>query len=821
MKRLLYLGLLVFLFISLTGANSMVTPRESAQIQKVMPPNVLNSTEVTSTNEPTEILEMKKIPIIPNISELPEQSSSGDNFVEGTSMAKITAKAYSDVIDSFDLGYTSLTECEWNGRYIYNVMGFSGSDSSDILIFDPEQGSIVDIWTLPFMGASCGGAFVNNSMYIADCTNGMIRKVSPTTHTLLASFPSPGGTGTRGMTSDGTNLYIAASFSDSIYLTDTLGNVANSWYIGSFCVFSTGLAYASPDSTIWLVDANAIPPMIMKVDLKGPNAILLDAFTAPNQNTPAGIAFDGSDLWFNAHMDYKLYRIDGGYSHSRIALFQEHEPWGYRAIKDILYGSGIPFKVFGMDDMGSADLSIYTKAIVASQQDREMGDSLAAYKTWWENWISNGGVLQLSGATYTSETWEGLILPGDYSCVNNSSTLQQFVDIVSTWHPMVNYPHYIYDDSLDNWGYSSHGYLTGLSDHYTVLSDTLDRPVLAIKRLGAGGIIATQMTLEYGWGGIGCPILENVVKYWQFGVTDNVLFALADVDRPWLKYTLTSRYQEIGNVDYMDVQNYTPLLEDLLTYDAVLTHSNYSFYDPIAMGDTLAAYVDLGGNVVTCAPCWYGSPFGLEGAIMNTSYNPFSTPSGGDHFSWANLGWYDAGHPMMDGITTFSEYYRDYLAVNPGADTVAKYDDGEYLLGYKTNPSGGVVVGLNVFTEDSLGASWTGQMVRLLRNVLHWTATSGIDIQEEEEFADFKILEISASILIDNGWIRFYLNSPGKIDFKIFDVSGRAVYERNLDYAVSGRKTLDFNVSNVVSGPYFLHLSSGDRSLTRKIIVVR
>lgn len=287
-----------------------------------------------------------------------------------------------------------------------------------------------------------------------------------------------------------------------------------------------------------------------------------------------------------------------------------------------------------------------------------------------------------------------------------------------------------------------------------------------------------------------------------------------------MKYNLATRYPEIKNVDHMYVRYYTPLLKDLLIYDAVLVHSNYAFYDPIATGDTLAAYVDLGGNVVTCAPCWYGSPWGLAGAIMDPSYNPFSTPSGGDHFSWANLGWYDAGHPMMDGITTFSEYYRDYLQVNPGADTVAKYDDGEYLLGYKKNASGGVVVGLNVYTEDTLG-SWTGQMVRLLRNVLHYAATSGVDMQDDEEFMDFKILEISGSILIDNGWIRFYLNSPGNIDFTIFDVSGRVVYEKNLNYAVSGSKILDFNVSNVVSGPYFLHLSSGDRGLTRKIIVVR
>jgi len=660
-------------------------------------------------------------------------------------------------------------------------------------------------------------------MYVVDWTNGYIRKVSLITQSLLTTYTAPGGAYARGITSDGNYLYVGvAGTADSIYKTDTLNNVIDSWYIGSFCTWVMDLAYAGRDLSIWLTDD--VTKQIMKVDISGPSAVQLEAFTPPGNpgaNYVEGISFDGSDLWFNTFSLSRIYRLDGEYSHSRIALFQEHEPWNYRSIKDILYDSGIPFKVFGMDDMGSADLSIYTKAIVASQQDREMGDSIATYKTWWENWVSNGGVLEINGATYTSETWEGLIMPGDFSCVNNLSTLQQEVDIISSWHPMVNYPHYIFDDSLDNWNSSSHGYLTGLSDHYTVLSDTLERPVLAIKRLGDGGIIATQMTLEFGWGLDYSPILENVVKYWQYGVTDNVLFAYADLDPPWLRNTLATRYPEIKNVDYMDVRFYTPLLKDLEIYDAVLAHSNYAFYDTIATGDTLAAYVDLGGNVITCTPCWYAAPFGLAGAIMDTVYNPFYTPTGGNHFSTANLGWYDASHPMMDGITTFSEYYRDFLAVSPGADTVAKYDDGEYLLGYKKNASGGVVVGLNVFPQDTLVGSWTGQMVRLLKNTLHYAATSaGIDI-EEEDYADFRILGISGSILRDKGWLRYHLNSPGKISFRIFDVSGRVVYSKDLEHSVLGRNILEFNVSRLVSGSYFLHLSSGKGELTKKVIVVR
>ena len=238
------------------------------------------------------------------------------------------------------------------------------------------------------------------------------------------------------------------------------------------------------------------------------------------------------------------------------------------------------------------------------------------------------------------------------------------------------------------------------------------------------------------------------------------------------------------------------------------------------MGDTLAAYVDSGGKVVTAGFCWRTN-FSLGGTIMTPGYNPFNSPSGNLHpFSYANLGWYDDSHAIMDGITSFSKKYRDSLELNPGADTVAKYEDGEYLIGYKTQPSGGVVIGFNAIPFDS-ALGWTGQMVRLTRNILHWSATSGIVEDEPQEQADIRILEVSGDILKDEGWLRFYLVRHGNINFRIFDVSGRVVYSKSIWYLTSGRKTKDFNVSNLTSGPYFLHLISGNKCITRKIIVIR
>jgi hypothetical protein len=826
MRKLLCMLCIFVLFIFLVGATNSGEPVKTEE--KAVPGESFGAGKGISSSSMDEPVEMVKEPVLkvvpkPEIAVTSQASGEGPaGEIHASTSGK--TRAYSEVLDSFDLGYAYLNDCEWDGRHIYIVQGWSFLDSADIIVFDPETGSIVDHWTLPFMAESYGVAFVNDVMYVSDCTNGMIRKINPSTHVLLSSFPAPGGFNARGMTSDGEDLYVGTGYYvDSIYKIDTLGNVLNSWYIGSFCEWALGLAYVSEDDHIWVVDPNSTPANILKVDLSGATAILLNSFPAPNQNISSGIAFDGSDLWFTAYDDTKLYRIDGGYSHSRIALFQDLSPWGFRAIEDVLYENGIPFKIFGTSDVGRADLSIYTKAIIASRQDAPglgMFDSIATYRSWWENWISDGGVLEINGALSYAPGWEGLVMPGGFSSVWDP---RDTVDIVSSWHPIVSNPYDIDDNEIDNWRKSTHGYLTGVTDHYTVIADTLDRPILAIKRLGDGGIIITMQPLEWGWDNGYSAILENVVKYWQYGVGTNVLFAIADDDQPWMRNALMERDSLIGNVDYMDGKDTLlpiPTVNDFSMYDVIVTYPNYEFHDEVAMGDTLAAFVDLGcRSVIVGGWSWYSTGNDLQGAIMNSTYNPFYSPSGSNHFSAAGLGWYDAGHPMMNGISTFSEPYRDYLAVNSGADTVAKYSDGEYLLGYKIAPSGGVVVGHNTVPRDTL-INWNGQGVRLLANVINWSFYSGID--DATEVGDgLSLLGISSPVMTGNEWISLSIDSPGSVELRIINIAGMIVSSKTLNYTTPGVKRVEFDVSNLPSGPYFLSVKNQGGKAVRKALVIR
>lgn len=140
-------------------------------------------------------------------------------------------------------------------------------------------------------------------------------------------------------------------------------------------------------------------------------------------------------------------------------------------------------------------------------------------------------------------------------------------------------------------------------------------------------------------------------------------------------------FSDIAVVDTFDVSSSTPSLSTLLDYDAVLVFSNYGFFDSVALGDVLADYVDVGGGVVLATFAWYGPSFDLEGRIM-TDYSPFEQADV-NLYTTADLGSYTSSHPIMEGVSAVSEYYRDNVTLTAGAELVAEWNDTSPFMATK------------------------------------------------------------------------------------------------------------------------------------------
>ena len=69
--------------------------------------------------------------------------------------------------------------------------------------------------------------------------------------------------------------------------------------------------------------------------------------------------------------------------------------------------------------------------------------------------------------------------------------------------------------------------------------------------------------------------------------------------------------------------------------------------------------------------------------------------------------------------------------------------------------------------------------------------------------------------------IQFSLETHGSVSLQIFDITGRLVEKLVTGRLVSGTHTVVWNATNVSSGVYFYKLSTGQRTMTKKLIVLK
>src|SRR6266542_2218515 len=209
------------------------------------------------------------------------------------------------------------------------------------------------------------------------------------------------------------------------------------------------------------------------------------------------------------------------------------------------------------------------------------------------------------------------------------------------------------------------------------------------------------------------------------GGSFQVLIVNSDVGvQPVMLHNQIAAEPGVTAVDYFDAEFATPTLAQLQPYNIVVSFSNSTYADPVAMGDVLADYADAGGIVVAFNFDWFGPPFGLEGRWQTGGYSPF-VEGGPINFNTSCLGSFNAGHPLMAGIPAGSlcAFYRHTLALSAGAVSVAEYQDNEHLCAYQVN-NGHTGVGINAYVGDFAG-QWSGPFGTVVVNAGRWLLGGG------------------------------------------------------------------------------------------------
>jgi len=192
------------------------------------------------------------------------------------------------------------------------------------------------------------------------------------------------------------------------------------------------------------------------------------------------------------------------------------------------------------------------------------------------------------------------------------------------------------------------------------------------------------------------------------GRDGRILYCPSEADDPGYRAAIAALLG--GTVDYFDARYSNPGATLLNTYDCAYVWANYAFFDKVAFGNQLAAFVDQGGTVVMGSFCTYTSGNSLGGMIMTAAYSPVWSPSGSNHFMTSGYRG-DGTTCIHTGVTAYDCQYRDYLTLQGTGIVDGHYNDNE--IGHAYRPD------FKVIYSNGCGASalgGTGQWPLLLAN---------------------------------------------------------------------------------------------------------
>ena len=197
-----------------------------------------------------------------------------------------------------------------------------------------------------------------------------------------------------------------------------------------------------------------------------------------------------------------------------------------------------------------------------------------------------------------------------------------------------------------------------------------------------------------------------------------VLIVFADAGPPIQFQTEIQAEPNVTAVDLFDASNATPTLGQLQQYDIVVPFSDLAFFDADTLGNNLADYVDGGGIVVQYgfAHAGPGDPAGINGRWLTDGYNPYDY-SEDLEVNPFSLGAFNAGHPLMAGVTVLNSIFANIVTPNPAATEVAQNNLGESLVAFR--PVGTqTTIGVTAYVGSA--ATESGDWGKVVVNAGNW-----------------------------------------------------------------------------------------------------
>jgi hypothetical protein len=203
----------------------------------------------------------------------------------------------------------------------------------------------------------------------------------------------------------------------------------------------------------------------------------------------------------------------------------------------------------------------------------------------------------------------------------------------------------------------------------------------------------------------------------------DVLIVYADTNPPTQLQTAIQAEPGVTSVDLFDARVNTPTLAQLLPYELVVTFSNSPYGNNTLLGDNLASYYDGGGVVVQMGFSFYSSgTYGVGGRWLSDGYSPYNYSTTLVLNVPFTLGTYNAGHPLMAGVTALGSNFQNVVTLATGATQVAAASNGNSLIAVRPVGSSNTV-GITAYIGAT--ATWSGDFARVIVNAARWLRPQG------------------------------------------------------------------------------------------------
>lgn len=207
-------------------------------------------------------------------------------------------------------------------------------------------------------------------------------------------------------------------------------------------------------------------------------------------------------------------------------LIQDVSPWDFDSNHAAMDELGVDYDVINSAGLAAHDLTGYPFIMYASDQTQSYYDNIAANLAKINSYVEGGGLLVAHSCdnAWNPGSWTGFsILPGGVTQKNyNNNT----IIIVDSSHGVVRCgdKFTLTEDYLYNWSSSTHGYFTNLMPGTNVVMRSPDGPTYIDYDYGAGRVLATMQTIEWGYYEQEKPeFLLNEIRYVTGGCTKIIM----------------------------------------------------------------------------------------------------------------------------------------------------------------------------------------------------------------------------------------------------------------------------------------------------------